>query len=175
MLRTFGLQTITAAASQPWFSDVTTAAIPVLASGVTIPVKVGNTKIYQVGDRIDIDPSTATQDSFIVDTIPDSTTLNCRVQGGGANKAHATAAVIRLAIACAKVEIQAITTTGSMWLGADNTVTNAGAGLAVRNLGPSAIYSYSEGAGSGPDPVNTAEGWVAGTPGDTFIAVATVI
>lgn len=180
-IRTFGLQTIGAGTSQPLFGDVMTAAMVLPTDTFDGRITVANTKIYEAGDRLILDPEATDQDVVLVDSIASATVLNVRSEGNLELKPHASGTVISLAIAATLVRVQTnIGNAAVMWLGADKTVTAAGAGLAFWQLGHVAAAagavadSYTYEAASINNGVNTNHIWVAGTAADKFLAVAEV-
>lgn len=164
MIRTFGQITL-GATSQPWFGDVTTAAIAAPVNSQYILVPVANTAIYQVGDRIILNPAGPVKSVLKVNQIVSSTVLQCQSEGYAEVPAYATATVIALAINCWKIDFQ---NTGSdpIYLGADDTVTSSGGGSAFRELLAAATditNAYSIEKSTGQNSLNTDEGWMAGS------------
>lgn len=177
MIRSWGLVALSGAA-QPWFGDVTTAAIALPQGNGIIPVTVASTTRYRAGDRIVVAPGTASQDTLLVDTIPSATVLNCRSEGNGTTHVHVTSTIIQLSIACMDVIIQAITA-AAVWLGSDNTVTNVGGGSAFYELEPFTapaqpnVFRLAGSIGS-DNTCRTSDGWMIGT-GTQTVAVSAVV
>jgi hypothetical protein len=175
MQRTFGLQTLTGTA-QPLFGDVMTAAMILpQANGVGI-ITVANNKIYEPGDRLLLDPEAADQDIVLVQQrVPASTTqLYVISEGGVVLNPHANGTVIALSIPAGDVVVQAnFGVTNAIYLGKDNTITNAGVGNVVYNVTPNtpfrATYSGTH------NTVRTSDFWIVGTAADKFIASANQI
>lgn len=170
MIRTFGLVT-PGATAVPWFGDVTTAAIPLPANSQYILVKVANTAIYQVGDRIILNPQGTKRSVLKVNSIQSGTVLQCQSEGDAAVPAWPTATTIALAINCWCIDFQGAGA-GAVTLGTDNTVTVVPGGSAFRvvqaTVGDIAnVYSISK--ATGQDSLNTDEGWMIGT-GSILIA-----
>jgi hypothetical protein len=170
MIRTFGPQTMTGSA-QPLMSDVTTAAVAIPLKDQDVIIPVANSAIYQVGDRITLEPLTTNQDTYKISVIPSGgTTLQGSLEGA-AGHTHASGVIIQLANPAMDVVVQPIDGgTGPVIIGSDNTVTNAAGGNAIYRLDKTA-------AGTQPNPwhmaggtdhniCNTAEAWMAGTTGD---------
>lgn len=172
MQRTFGIQTLTGVA-QPIFGDVTTAAVLLPLKEQDALITVANTAIYQVGDRILLEPGTTNQDSYKVSVIKSSTVLQCSLEGATGH-AHASGVTIAISIACSELTIQAVYgTTGSIWVGADKTITSAGAGSAVFQVTPNLpFHKYPAGANNS---INTAEYWMAATAAIQGIVSATQV
>lgn len=180
MIRTFGVQTL-GTPSQPWFADVTTAAIVAQPQNANdnqtqTPVLVGSTTRYRVGDYFILDAGAANQERVNVAAITSSTILqvtNCA-------KAHASSAVIALDIFCFNVTIQLLDGgSGLAVLGTDKTVTATPGGTAFYELTKVAsaaqpnVWAYSPNAAV--DNLKTSDGWIIGTSGDKYIAAAYVV
>lgn len=181
MIRTFGLQTLGAAA-QPLFGDKLTAAMPIPSAGIDPIATVANTAIYQVGDRITIDPQQANVDTLLVTNIINGTTMQLSSQGEPIH-AHSTNAIIALAIVCAEMIVQLSDgTSGNAFLGADNTV-----GFSTVPTGSVFQILYKTAAATPTVPfrftnsvafnsIRTDDAWIFGThAGDTFIASAEIV
>lgn len=180
MIRTFGVQTLGAAA-QPWFADALTAAIAAQPSNyndgqTTTPVKVASSALYRVGDYLILSAGTANQERVTIVQIPNGTTLNVTF----CTKAHASGDVIALDIFCYNVSIQLLDGgTGVAYLGTDNTVTAAPGGTAFYELQKEATgtlpaqWEYSPSGNN--NCRNTADGWIVGTAGDKYLAAAYVV
>ena len=172
MWRTFGIQALTGSA-QPLFSDKLTAAMAIPPFGVDPILHVANTAKYQQGDRINIEPGTANQDTVLVTTILSGTTMQVTSQGAPYH-AHATNSLLELDIPATEVTIQGKSTNGnSVWIGADNTITAAGGGNAIHELIPSGDFRMTQ---SGQfNTIRTSDAWVAGNLSDSFIPAAEII
>jgi hypothetical protein len=181
MIRTFGVQTIGAAA-QPWFVDATTAAIIAQPQNVNnqqavTTISVASTTKYRVGDYLVLDAGAAAQERVgPIAQILSANTMNVQ----GVVKAHASAAVISLDIFCFNVSIQLVDGgTGAAYLGTDHTVTNAPGGTAFYELqlaaagSPPSVWNYTSSINF--DGVKSGDGWIAGTSGDKYLATAYVI
>src|ERR1039458_1181473 len=95
MIRSWGLITLGATAV-PCFGDVTTAAVGLPQGNGIIPVTVGSTTRYRVGDRIYLDPAAAGQDMLLIQHIFSSTVLWCVSEGGAPTHTHLSGATIQL-------------------------------------------------------------------------------
>jgi hypothetical protein len=176
MIRSWGLVVLTGAA-QPWFSSLTTAAIalPADATGIIlVTVSVADSKKFQAGDRILVEPGTANEDILLVGTINTTTgVLSCTSEGNAATHTHASGVLLALSIACMDVIIQT-NAAAAVWLGSDNTVT-AGGGSAFYQMAatPTTPFRYTN-AASSHNVVRTSDGWMIGT-GTQAVGVAAVI
>lgn len=180
MVRTFGVQTLGAAA-QPWFSDALTAAIaaqPNNGNDNQTPtlIKVADTTKYRVGDYLVLGAGTATQERVGINRIVDATTLGVVL----CYKAHASGDLIALDLYCYNVSIQLLDGgTGVAYLGTDNTVTAVPAGNAFYELQKVAaaalpsVWNYSPSGAS--DCRQSSDGWIVGTAGDKYLAAAYVV
>ena len=179
MIRSWGLVTLGAAAV-PWFGDSLAAAfVPAGGSNNTSTVQLASTTRYRQGDRIILGIGQAGANIVLVDNIPDATHLKVRSEGGAALSAWANATLISLAIRCFKVRIQALDgNTGTIWLGTDNTVTNAGGGTAfyqLQKVAAAATPNYYEyGFQNAADALGTQDGWLVGTAADKYAISAEV-
>ena len=178
MLRSWGIVTLTGSA-QPWFGDKCTAAVGLPLGNGIIPVTVTSTTFYRAGDRIVIDPLTASQDLLIIDTVASSTVLNCRSEGG-VTHTHLTNAIIVLSIACSEIMIQAIDgNSATVWLGTDNTVTATPGGTAFQQLQKvtaglaPALFRMTNSVAY--NWARTSDGWMIGTASDKVAVTAIVI
>lgn len=178
MWRTFGVQTLNGNA-QPLFHDKLTAAMAVPPSGVDAILTVADTTKYQEGDRINLDPGQADQDTVLVTTILTPTTMQVSSQGAALH-AHANNTVISLSISAAEVVVQLLDgTAGNAVLGADNTVTATPGGSAIQVLykttagTPTVPFRFTNNASF--DNIRTDDAWIIGTNNDTYIAAAEVI
>lgn len=166
MIRSWGKVTLNGSA-QPWFPDVTTAAIGLPDGAGIIKVTVASTTKYRNGDRILVSPGAADVDTLMVDTIASSTVLNCKSEGNAPTHTHVTSTVIRLAIACADVMFQVLPGNAqAVWLGSDNTVTNVGGGsafLQMQDVAPNAVPTDWR-LSNNPqwNAHRTTDGWMAG-------------
>lgn len=177
MIRTFGPQTMTGVA-QPLMSDVTTAAVTIPLSTQDAIITVANSAIYQVGDRIVLEPRTTNQDTYKISQIPTSTTLQGSLEGV-VGHAHASGVIIQLADAAIDVVVQPVDGgAGPVYIGADNTVTNTGGGNAIYRLDKTAANTegnpWHMAGGTDHNIVNTADAWMAGTTGDVVFVYALV-
>lgn len=178
-LRTFGVQTLTGSA-QPVLGDVLTAALPIPPDPTVDPIAtVANTALYQVGDRITVDPYQANQDSYRVSRILSATTMQLSLEGTQGH-AHATNAIIALAINSADIVIQELDgNAAAIVIGSDNTVTSVPGGNACYVLqkatSPTQANGFKLTNSTQGDNVNTADLWVIGTAADKYLAYALVI
>ena len=173
MWRTFGAQILTGAA-QPLFGDKLTAALAIPPHEVDPVLTVASTAIYQTGDRIVIDPLQTNQDEVLVIRIINGTTMQCSSQGASMH-AHAVNAILQLDLVCADVMVQAKSTNAnSVFLGVDNTVTNAGAGNVVLEVTPGGAPFRMTNNGQW-NSVRTNDLWMAGTATQVAIVSAQVI
>lgn len=177
MVRTFGLQTLTGIA-QPVIGDVTTAAVAVPFEGQDALITVANSAIYQVGDRIVLDPLTVNSTEYIVERIPSGTTLLARSHGNAF--AHASGAIIQLAPVCLDlVVLPNAGGAGPIFIGADNTITNAPAGNVIYRLEKIVAGTNGQpwhyGGGVGANILRASEVWTVGTAADTYFAYAVVL
>jgi hypothetical protein len=178
MLRTFGLRTLTGVA-QPVIGDVTTAAVPLVTAGQNIIINVANSAIYQMGDRIVIDPYTLSSDEYKVVSIPSGTTISCAGSATGSH-VHASGAIITLADACFDVIVLPFAGgAGPVYIGVDNTITLVPAGNIIFRLekvvaGTNGVAWHMAG-GIGANVCNTAEAWMVGTAADVVMTYALVL
>ena len=180
MFRTFGLQTITGTNAQPLFGDKLTAAMPIPQAGVDAIATVANTAIYQVGDRINVDPGLAAQDTLLVTRILTATTMQVASQGGAPQHAHLVNAIISLSIPAAEIIVQLMdATTGNAFLGSDSSVTVTPGGNVIAKL-----LKTASGTATNPfrftnsvsyNMIRTDDAWIIGTANDTFIATAEIV
>jgi len=173
MWRTFGVQTLTGSA-QPILGDVLTAAAEITQDGTVAILTVGSTanKKYQQGDRLVLDPLQSNQDIVLVTEIISSTQLLCTSQNSKLHT-HASNAIVQLAISCANTIMQAPSTnTEPVWVGTDNTVTNAGAGNAIGVMNAGGTFGDT---GHDLNLFNTADLWMAGTASQTVIVAVEII
>lgn len=177
MVRSWGVVSLTGAA-QPWFGDVTTAAVGLGSAQGIIPVAVASTTRYRVGDRIYLNPGQTDQDCLMVDTIPSSTILSCRSEGGAKTNTHVTNTILQLAIPCSDIILQAVDgDAAAVWLGPDNTVTVAG-GSAFYQLAKVAAAatpnSFRFSGSARHNVARTSDGWMIGTAADK-VAVSAIV
>jgi hypothetical protein len=179
MFRTFGLQTLTGSA-QPLFGDKLTAALPIPPAGIDAIATVANTAIYQAGDRINIDPGLASQDTLLVTTILSGTTMQVTSQGGAPQHAHTNGALISLSISAGEVIVQLKDgTAANAVIGADNTVTAVPGGNVIQILyktaasTPTVPFRFTNSMSF--NTVRTDDAWIIGTAADTFIATAEIV
>jgi hypothetical protein len=174
MTRTFGPQTLSATA-MPWFGDLLTAAVlasPFAVNSQNIRVTVAKTSIYQVGDRIILNPGAAGSNIFKINKIVSSTVLQCQSEGDAAVNAFPIGTIIALAINCWCIDFQ-LAGAAVGYLAADSTGTNVPGGSVYRELLPATANvanSYQITKGTGQNSLNTADGWMVGTTGTILIA-----
>ena len=172
MIRSWGLVTLTGAA-QPWFGDVTTAAVGLAAGDGSIPVTVASTTRYGAGDRIVLDPGQTDADTLIVQGIKSSTVLLCYSEDGSATHTHVTNTILQLSIPAMDVIIQS-NAAAAVWLGSDSTVTAAG-GSAFYRVDPTPSTPFRlAGSVGGANTVRSSDGWMIGTSAQT-VAVSAVV
>lgn len=178
MIRTWGFQTLTGNA-QPWFGDTLTAAFSTIkAPNGLYKVYIGNAALYMIGDRIILGyGGSLPTNCLLVEGINTTGTnyLSCMSEGDAPVSAWASTTQIALDIACFEIILTGKSgNAGSVWVGADSTVTNTGGGSAFYEIGkvsagtpqsPFSIKKYS-----GQNPLRSTEGWVAGTDDDKFSA-----
>ena len=179
MIRSWGKVTVSGFA-QPWFGDVLTAAVALPGSSRIIPVTVGSTTRYRVGDRIYLDPGQTNQDLLLVQQIASPTVLNCVSQGDALTHTHLNGALVQLHLEVIDVQIQAGDgNAGTVWLGSDNTVTASGGGRAFRQLQKVAAGQTPNdgrsGFGNDHNMGETSDGWLAGTSSDYVMMAAEVL
>lgn len=161
MVRTFKLQTLTGAA-QPLFGDVLTAAM-VVPAGFNNPIilKVADTTIWAVGDRIVLDPGATDADVVMVDQVVNGTTLWCQSEGDRKLNPHANGTIIALSMAVSDVWVQAVAGGANpIWIAADSTVTSAGAGKVIYQVTDSRPPFHST-PGANYNIVRTTDFWMA--------------
>lgn len=149
----------------PWFGDVTTAAIPAPANFQYLLVHVANTAIYQVGDRIILNPQGPTKSVLKVNKLASATVLQCQSESDAPVPAWPTATTIALAIPCWCLDFQCLGA-AVVTLGTDNTVTATPGGSAFRvmqNAVADIANVYSIKKSTGQNSINTDEGWMIGT------------
>ena len=178
MIRSWGIVTLTTAA-QPWFYDITTAAVALPDGNGIIKVTVASTTKYQVGDRIQVDPGQTDQDTLLVELIFSATVLYCKSEGNAKTHTHVTSTVICLDIACMDVLITNFSAADKVFIGSDSTVTATPGGSAFTAIGDytsPASPSVFRLAGSigGANTCRTTDGWMIGTNGQT-VGVAAVV
>jgi hypothetical protein len=180
MIRTWGFQTLTGSA-QPWFGDKITAAFSnVKPDNGLYTVAVANAALYIIGDRIILGAGSANANVLLVEGVNATTNiLSCASEGNAAVTTQVINTKIALSIACYGILLTGKSgNAGSVWVGADSTVTNSGGGSAFYEIGkvsagtPQSPFSYWK--YDGQNPLRTTEGWVAGTLSDTFAAAAFV-
>jgi hypothetical protein len=170
MLRTFRLQTCTGNA-QPLFGDVLTAAFSNVQNNDNyFSVKVADTTLYKVGDRIVLGVGQAGQNIVLVSQIFSSTVLYVQSEGNAPLSYWGNNTIIALSMACADIILTANpTNVDTLWIGSDNTVTSAGAGNVIGALTPSFPPFRFTGNGQW-NAIRTTDGWLAGLAGQQFIA-----
>jgi hypothetical protein len=178
MIRSWGFQTLNGNA-QPLFGDSITAAFSnVKPNSGLYTVKVANSALYYVGDRIILgvasgDPTNC----LLVGEIKDSTTLLCQSEGDAPLTAWAINTQLALDIACYGLQVQeAVANANPIYIGADSTVTNVGGGSAFYELlevtSPAQPNSWSLFKYDGQNPLRTTEAWLAGTNTQKFAVAA---
>ena len=171
MFRTFGVQTLSGNA-QNLLQDKLTAAFVIPIATVDPIMTVANTALYQVGDRITLDPGQADADTVLVETILSSTTMQVSSQGAMLH-AHANNTIIALDLCSGIILVTPIVgNAGTLWLGADNTVTNAGGGSAFLPLTGGSSYNLGQGQWN---VLRTTDAWMAGTLNDKVAVAAYVV
>jgi hypothetical protein len=178
MIRTWGFQTLTGSA-QPWFGDKLSAAFSNLKqpNGFYF-VAVANAALYQNGDRIILGAGgSAATNCLLVGGVNTTTNiLSCTSEGDALVSAWPINTPLALDIACYGIMIQAaLANAGPVYLGADSTVTNAGAGSAfyeLYNVATAQPNAWSLFKHDGQNPLRTTEGWIAGTSGQKFAVAA---
>lgn len=162
MYRSWGFQTLTGNA-QYLFQDKITAAMAVPPDGQDATLVVGDTTKYQDGDRITLDPGQADADTVLVSRIISATKLQVSSQGAPLH-AHANNTVICLDLVCGQLLIQLLTgSAGSLYIGADSTVTNTGGGSAFVALAAGGSYNLGQAQWN---PLRTTDVVIAGTLND---------
>ena len=173
MIRTWRLQTLTGAA-QPMFGDVTTAAIAASDGSNIVLVHVGDTTLYQQGDRIVVGAGTGTSNILMVDVLTSSTVLQCRSEGNAPVSAYATNATIQLAINASDIRLYVMAgSLNPVYLGTDSTVTSTGGGNTFFQATTNTPFLYTDTV-TGNNPTNTAEVWMAAPVSTQAIAFAIV-
>lgn len=173
MWRTFGIQTLNGSA-QPILGDVLTAALEITQDGTIGILTVASTANhkYQQGDRLVLDPLLSNQDIVLVTEIISSTQLLVSSQNAKL-KAHASNAIVQLAISCANTIMQATSGNANpVWVGSDNTVTNAGGGNVIGSMNGGGTFGDT---GHDLNIFTTADLWMAGTNTQTVIVAVEVI
>ena len=173
MWRTFRAQALTGAA-QPIFGDKLTAAMAVPIDGVDPIITVADTTIYWDGDRITIDPDLANADTVRIIKRLTATTMQVNNEGAPLH-AHAVNAIIALSIPATEiiVSIKSRVGAGSIFLGTDNTVTNAGGGNVIYEVLPG--YPFRDTYTSNWNTERTDDLWMAGGISDSAIVAAQVV
>lgn len=176
MVRSWRLQTLTGVA-QPVFGDLTTAAIVAgPPPNGDVQVTVADTSLYLLGDRIIVAPGQATQNILLVDSfVPGSTTkMMCKSEGDLPVSAYPIGTQIALSMPAMNILIQAAYgSVNPIWVGADKTITSAGAGSAVFQVTPNIPYESSRGASH--NVVRTSDLWFAAVAATQGIASANIL
>ena len=164
--------------AQPLMGDVTTAVVLIPLDTQDAIITVANTSIYQVGDRIVLEPRTTNQDTYKVSAIKSATTLQGSLEGV-VGHAHLSGVIVQLADAAVDVVVQpADGGVGPVFIGADNTVTNVGGGNTIYRIDKTAAGTQGNvwhmAGGTDHNIVNTADAWMAGTGGDVVFTYALV-
>lgn len=173
MWRTFGLQTLSGSA-QPILGDKLTAAALITQGGAVAQLTVGSTanNKYQRGDRLVLDPLQSNQDIVLVTGILSSTVLLVTSQDAKL-QAHATNAIIQLAISFADLIVQCPSGNANhLYLGADNTVTNSGVGNVIADIQPAGSFTD---LGNHDNSYMTSDTWMAGTSTQNVIVAVRVV
>lgn len=179
MIRTFGPRTMTTVA-QPLIGDVTTAAVAIPMKGQDAIITVANSAIYQVGDRIVLEPMTANKDTYKIVAIPSGgVTLQGSLEDA-AGHAHANGVIIQLSINAVDVVVQPKSGgAGNVIIGADNTVTATPGGSAIAEIDKTTAgtqpAAWHMAGGTGANVVNTADAWMIDASADTVFTYAVVI
>jgi hypothetical protein len=185
MIRTWGFQTIAVTGTaQPFFGDKITAAF----SNIQQPngfyfVTVANGARYQIGDRIILGYGSAGQNCLLVGGV-NSNVLSCVSEGNSPVSNWAINSRIALDIGCFGLIVTLLSgATGSLWIGADSTVSFSGAnpaGSAFFEVGkvtagtPQIPFVWMGNSPTGSNPLRTTEGWVAGNNPDLFSVAALI-
>jgi hypothetical protein len=160
--------------AEPVFGDSITSAF----SGLPNPdnnnlytLAVGDSSLYQEGFRILLGAGSAGATVLNVEKIIDSTHIGVSSPFNQAPKAWGSGTIIALDMPCAQIWIQGQDgNAASIWIGTDNTVTNAGGGSAFREIqkvATSGIPDKFDIANDGPGPNNNSTLlWMAGTASD---------
>lgn len=175
MIRSWGLQTLTGNA-QPLFGDVLTAAF----KNVRQPngfyfVSVAKAANYQIGDRIILGfgGGVPTNCLMVGGVNTGTNILSCISEGDAPVSTWANNTQIVLDIACSTLQIQSpLSNAGNIWLGTDNTVTNAGGGSAFAEIVVSGAYNFGIPQWN---TLRTSEAWMAGTLNDKAGVAAIII
>lgn len=172
MIRSWRVTTLTGTA-QPWFGDVLVNAITKLLGNETVLLQVADTSLYQVGDRILIEPRSTNQDLVFVEKILSGTQLVCSVPDRTSINAHAAGVFLQLSVPAAMIFMQ-LTNTSShpLYVGADATITAAPSGNLWGYLLPQ--QSLPPNYNMGTNVARTNDGWMVGTAGDAVIQAAVV-
>jgi hypothetical protein len=144
-----------------------------------IPVTVGSTTRYRVGDRIVLDPEQTNQDTLLVERIVSGTVMNCNSESNVPTHTHASGAIIQLSIAVIDVILQAPNgNAAAVWIGSDDTVTVAG-GSAFYELpattAPAQPAEFRQSQSGGYNIARTSDGWMIGTAADKVGVAAEVL
>jgi hypothetical protein len=185
VIRSWGFQTITGAA-QPLFGDKTTAAFKnngqvygrITNTSGEYTVSVAKASLYQLGDRIILGAGSPGANVLLVGGINTVTNiLTCTSEGDAPVANWPSGTAIALSVHCYGILVSGLSgNLDSVWVGSDQTVTNAGGGSAFFEVAkvaagapqtPFTFWKYD-----GADPLNTNEVWVAGTAADKFAAAA---
>ena len=171
MFRTFGVQTLTGNA-QNLLQDKLTADFVISIATVDPVMTVADTTKYQVGDRITLDPGQSDADTVLVGTILGPTTMKVSSQGAMLH-AHANNTIIALDLCSGIILVTAIIgNSGTVWLGADNTLTNIGGGSAFLPITAGGSYNLGQGQWN---VVRSTDAWMAGTLNDKVAVAAYVV
>lgn len=165
MIRSWRFRTCSGAA-QPAFGDVLTAALAYTPNRQNVILTVADTTLWQPTDQIIIAPQTAGKLSVQVTKIVDATHLLCQTVGDTPVPAggFANSTIIVLSKACFAIHFRTPTGTVGVYLGPDNTVTNAGLGSSFELLVGQDRWDYSFQNAS--NPLHTEELWMAGGAAD---------
>ncbi len=183
-IRTLGLVTFTGAA-QPVLGDVTTAAVNAPLDGQDVSITVASNVLYQVGDRIVLEPRTVNQDDYTITKFTTnlnaaSTTVIQAHWDGGAGVAHVSGVILQLQIPCIDLVVKPISGgAGNVFIGSDNTVTAVPAGSVCYEIEKTAsgtgTTAWHMAGGTGANIENTGDAWMIGTAGDKTTSYALVL
>lgn len=172
-LRSFGPQTLTGS-PQPLIGDVTTAAVLAGDSSACVYITVASNTLYQAGDRIVLEPRTANEDSYLVQSkrtstgAASTTVLECTTEGA-VTRAHASGVILQVAIAAIDVVVTPVPgIANDVVIGQDNTITLTTGPICIRLQQTAAGTegnSWHMAGGTDHNIVNTAEGWMIGAAG----------
>jgi hypothetical protein len=176
MIRTFRLQTLTGGA-QPLFGDLLTAAVVAPPANGDVIVTVADTTLYQIGDRIILGFGQTTNNVLLVDSkvAGGTTKMRCKSEGDAKVNAYAIGTIIALAMAAMDIVVQvAAGSSNAVWLGTDNTVTNAGLGNAFAQVTAS-LPPWRMSQSADHNVVRTTDAWMAAVAGTQALVWANIL